>query len=157
MLNLIDQVETLIHEQGGRMTVQRRLILETIQALSGHPTAEEIFLSASEVDESLHLSTVYRTLRWLEEQGLVTPRYFEEDRRQERFDTVNENVQKDHYHFRCQHCQRIIEFSDLQVEAIKKNFSEKFAAEVQQANLVLYGVCEECRQTLAKERISNQE
>ena len=93
----------------------------------------------------LHLSTVYRTLRWLEEQALVTPRWFEEERRQERFDANPDELHGDHYHFRCEICKQIVEFSDARVEEIKRSFAAATGADVAQANLVLYGTCAACR------------
>jgi Fe2+ or Zn2+ uptake regulation protein len=137
------QAELILRNQGGRMTAQRKLILEKLGSMSGHPTAEELFDAVCLEDESLHLSTVYRTLRWLEEQNLVTPRWFEDERRQERFDTQQDEP-NDHYHFKCQNCEKIIEFSDAQVEGIKQSFSLLNGAEVRQASLVLYGICREC-------------
>jgi len=50
------------------------------------PPQKRIFSVVQERDPSLNLSTVYRTLRWLEQEGLVSARRFDEERRQERFD-----------------------------------------------------------------------
>lgn len=139
--------KTILHSQGGRMTAQRKLILEKLDGMAGHPTAEDIFEAVSNEDESLHLSTVYRTLRWLEDQKLVTPSLFQEERRHERFDTRQREINQVHYHFKCQVCEEIMEFSEDQVEVIKHKFAEQHGAEVKQASLVLYGVCRECRKT----------
>lgn len=125
------------------MTPQRQLILETIQEMSGHPTAEEIYELVLSHDSSLHLSTVYRTLRWLEQEGLVTSRLFNEGRRQERFDPA---LPSEHYHFLCTHCKKVIEFNNLLVNAIKAQFELHSGAYVEQGSVVLYGLCRECRQ-----------
>lgn len=127
------------------MTSQRRLILETLFASPDHPTAEEIYLRAREVDASLHLSTVYRTLRWLEEEGLVSARLFEDERRQERFDPVA-NGSEDHYHFRCRACNDIVEFSDPVIDTLKDTYRSRFGGEVDSATLVLYGTCQSCKE-----------
>jgi len=146
MLNsLVEQAENILKSSGGRMTNQRKLILEKIESMSGHPTAEDIFLEASQEDPSLNLSTVYRTLKWLTDQSLITSRRFDEDRRQERFDAVLIESQVDHYHFQCQHCKKIIEFSSDQMEEIKSVFTRNSGAVVFNADLVLYGLCEDCR------------
>lgn len=140
----IDLVTEKLRAEGGRMTAQRRLILEVLEACSDHPTAEEIYMRARESDESLHLSTVYRTLRWLEEEGLVSPRWFDDERRQERFDPVIDN-QGDHYHFRCRICNTIMEFPEPLIEEIKTGYQARFGGRVESATLTLYGVCERCR------------
>ncbi len=146
MLNsLLEQAENILKSSGGRMTNQRKLILEKIESMSGHPTAEDIFMEASQEDPSLNLSTVYRTLKWLTDQSLITPRRFDEDRRQDRFDSTLLESHVDHYHFQCQKCKKIIEFSSNQMEEIKTVFSAKTGAIVFSANLVFYGLCADCR------------
>lgn len=141
---LLQQVMEKLHSDGGRMTAQRRLILEVLESQPDHPTAEEIYLRARESDETLHISTVYRTLRWLEEEGFVSPRWFEDKRRQERFD-MGLDGSHDHYHFRCQVCNQIVEFAEPLVEQIKANYLAQFGGKADSATLTLYGECETCR------------
>ncbi len=125
------------------MTSQRRLILEILQTFSGHPTAEDIYNLARQQDLSLNLSTVYRTLRWLEEMELISPRRFDDDRRSDRFDP---NTPSEHYHFRCQICGKITEFDEELVEQIAQRFEARANARVASVSLVLYGTCRECSQ-----------
>lgn len=142
-LSLIDQITDKLRAEGGRMTSQRRIIVEALLDCPDHPTAEEIFAHARQSDPSLHLSTVYRTLRWLEEEGFVSPRWFEDERRQERFDPVMDEG-NDHYHFRCRICNEIVEFSEPRIIAIKAAYEAQFGGRVESATLTLYGVCERC-------------
>lgn len=142
-ISFLEQVTEKLHAEGGRMTSQRRLILDALASCPDHPTAEEIYVRARELDASLHLSTVYRTLRWLEEEGFVSPRWFEDEHRQERFDTVH-NDSGDHYHFRCRVCNTIIEFPEPLVEAIKTAYQAHTGDRVESATLTLYGVCQRC-------------
>jgi Fe2+ or Zn2+ uptake regulation protein len=141
MPTLEKQVENRLRSSGGRMTSQRRLILQTLQTMSGHPTAEEIYTAARQLDASLNLSTVYRNLRWLEENDLISPRQFEGERVQQRFDPVSP---KEHFHFCCRNCGEIIEFSDAAIDEIHSRFEEQYGAQVNQVSLVLYGICKCC-------------
>lgn len=141
MSDLLLKTQKRIQSQGGRMTPQRRMIVETLQELGNHPTAEEIHAIVSKRDSSLHLSTVYRTLRWLEQEGLVSTHYFG-DERQERFDP---SLPSEHYHFVCSQCRKIIEFDSLLVNTIKAQFELHSGAEVETGSVVLYGVCAVCR------------
>jgi len=141
--SLIEQVQTRLHAEGGRMTAQRRLILETLAACKDHPTAEEIYDFARAAEPTLHLSTVYRTLRWLEEEGLVSPRWFEDERRSERFDPVSQDA-RDHDHFRCRICNTIIEFTDPAIDEHIAEFQRSTGAHVENATFTLYGVCRNC-------------
>ena len=143
---LLDESTERLHAQGGRMTEQRRSILEALEKLHSHPTAEELYDIVREKDPSLHISTVYRTLRWLEQEGLVQARVFDEDCRQERFDP---SYSQEHYHFMCTACKKVIEFDTLLVNTIKAQFELHSGAEVELGSVVLYGLCSTCREKLA--------
>lgn len=142
MENLLHESEKRLNANGGRMTSQRRLILETLESLTSHPTAEELYTLVVQRDPSLHLSTVYRTLRWLEGEGLVKSRIFSEEGRHERFDPANP---KEHYHFFCTACKTVIEFDNLLVNTIKAQFELHSGAHVEIGSVVLYGLCRNCR------------
>jgi Fe2+ or Zn2+ uptake regulation protein len=141
MLDLLQKSQQRLQESGGRMTPQRRLILETLNGLECHPTAEDLFNQARQRDPSLHLSTVYRTLRWLEQEGLISVRRFNEDHRQERFDLA---YPSEHYHFLCTSCRTVIEFDNLLVNAIKAQFELHSGAQVDVGSVTLYGICASC-------------
>jgi Fur family ferric uptake transcriptional regulator len=63
--------ETLLREAGVRITRPRRTIIAILREHPDHPDALEIFRRASAVDPSISLSTVYRTMRLLEEKGAI--------------------------------------------------------------------------------------
>jgi Fe2+ or Zn2+ uptake regulation protein len=146
-MDLVRESTQRLRAQGGRMTSQRRLIVKTLADLDSHPTADELYEIVKERDPNLHLSTVYRTLRWLEEEGLVISHTFD-DTRQERFDTVHSH---EHYHFVCRSCKTVIEFNNLLVNAIKANFELHTGAQVESGTVVLYGLCAKCRQGFESE------
>ena len=142
MDSLLERAANRLQETGGRLTSQRRLIVEVLENLGSHPTAEELHELVKKYDTNVHLSTVYRTLRWLEEEGLVSARVFNGDLRQERFDPV---APSEHYHFVCVNCNKVIEFNTLLVNAIKAQFELHSGAMVETGSVVLYGICSDCR------------
>lgn len=142
--NLVDIAASQLHARGGRMTSQRRLILETLAECTDHPTAEEIYSRARQKYPGINLSTVYRTLRWLEKQGLVNARLFHDERGLERFDPIADHGEVDHHHFRCENCNQIIEFSSVLIDEIKGKFVSDHGGRVIKASLTLYGLCAEC-------------
>ena len=85
---------------------------------------------------------MYRTLRWLQSEGIVASRLFDEDNRQERFDPA---LPIEHHHFKCTACNQVIEFNDPSIEEIKTNFTLQSGARVDSAEIVLYGVCKNCQ------------
>ena len=144
MSNLVAQATTILRANGGRMTVQRRLILETLEALGGHPTAEQVYVAALEQDASLSFSTVYRTLSWLADAGLVSARRLQTGR-DDRCEHFEVSVPVEHYHFICTECGQVTEFESPYIEKIKAQFAEQHQASVKRASLTLYGVCSICR------------
>ena len=144
MSDIVHEFIDRLHARGGRITNQRRLILETLEKMSGseHPTAEELHSIVKQQDENIHLSTVYRTLRWLQNEGIVASRLFDEETRQERFDPA---LPSEHHHFICSTCNQVIEFNDPLIEEIKTNFKAQSGSHVDSAAIVLYGKCKLCQ------------
>lgn len=145
MRDLMIEATATARTGGGRMTAQRRLILRTLNELGGHPTADEICAAARRYDASLHPSTVYRTLAWLEGAGLVDHCHLDAgpiNRHSERFDPV---TPVEHHHFVCTGCGRVTEFEAARVESIKREFAAQHGAAVERSALTLYGLCAGCR------------
>jgi Fe2+ or Zn2+ uptake regulation protein len=136
-----NEVAERLHGRGGRMTPQRRLILDALNCLGGHPNAEQIFDLARQRDPGLNLSTVYRTLRWLEQEGLVSARHFDETGRHDHFDPA---LPAQHYHFVCKVCERVIEFDDPAFETVKSKFELLNKVTVETVSVMFYGVCQAC-------------
>jgi Fe2+ or Zn2+ uptake regulation protein len=141
MSSLVEVAQECLTTTGGRMTAQRRLILETLDGLNGHPTAEELHDLLKPQSPDLNLSTIYRTLRWLEKERLVGSRWFGADR-QERFDLASP---AEHHHFLCSECQTVVEFHSRDIERLKKQFEKEYGVEVEFASVTLHGVCSGCR------------
>ncbi len=143
MSTLYQRALRRLHAQGGRMTRQRRLIIETLAEMSGHPTAEELFARVRVREPRIHLSTVYRTLRWLQEERLIQGRRFEDQPRLERFDP---NLPADHFHFLCRQCGAVIEFDPPpESQAILQRFAARSGCQVTSATMTLYGLCPDCQ------------
>ena len=63
--------EKQLRDAGVRITRPRRVILDILAQTEGHPDALEIFRRSVDIDNSISLSTVYRTMKLLEEQGAI--------------------------------------------------------------------------------------
>lgn len=60
-----------LREAGLRVTQQRMAILSILMDAGDHPNADELLSRARDLDNSMSLATVYRTLSALEEAGLI--------------------------------------------------------------------------------------
>jgi len=142
MGTLIQHASERLRSEGGRMTAQRRLILEALECLGCHPTAEDVYDEVRQRGSGLNLSTVYRTLRWLEQEGLISARRFDDEGRQERFDPA---LPAEHHHFVCSVCKCVIEFDDPLIDNIKAGFENSTRSIVELASVTLYGKCNRCK------------
>jgi len=85
---------------GKRLTRARRLILDVVRASEAHPSAAMIYRDVRRRLPRVSLATVYRNLRMLAAEGLLTERA---DTAGMRFDGNT----ADHDHFTCVTCGRI--------------------------------------------------
>src|SRR5262249_30590229 len=70
------RIERLCVERGLKMTGQRRVIARVLSEASDHPDVEELYRRASVLDARISIATVYRTVRLLEEKGILDRRDF---------------------------------------------------------------------------------
>ena len=71
----MDRLDELCRERGLRLTEQRRIVLEVLEAATDHPCTFEIHRRAS-VGRRIGVATVYRALNSLATAGLVTRHVF---------------------------------------------------------------------------------
>jgi Fur family ferric uptake transcriptional regulator len=72
----VSRIESRCLELGFKMTGQRRTIARVLSDAHDHPDVEEVYRRAVELDLRISIATVYRTVRMLEEQGIVQGRTF---------------------------------------------------------------------------------
>ncbi len=71
MTDLSKTLEELCAEKGMRMTDQRRVIARILQESDDHPDVEELYRRSSKVDPRISISTVYRTVKLFEDEGII--------------------------------------------------------------------------------------
>ena len=121
-----------------RLTNQRRIILEELQSVTTHPTADEIYSMVRRRMPRISLGTVYRNLEVLSSLGLV--RKLENAAGQKRFD----GDMSPHYHIRCEVCRTVGDIFDApDISAIASKVGTNF--EVTGVALEFTGICPECQ------------
>jgi Fur family transcriptional regulator, ferric uptake regulator len=122
-----------------RMTNQRQVILEEIQKVRTHPTADEIYQMVRRRIPNISLGTVYRNLEILHECGLI--KKLELGRSQKRFDGYID----EHYHIRCMQCGKVgdlaMDVSHLLDQASMSGSDFK----ILDHRLEFLGICAECQ------------
>ena len=121
------------------ITKQRQAVLEVIREAEEHLTANQVFDQARRVLPGISFATVYNSLRFLKEQGLIGEVRFGTDAA--RYDRTLER----HDHAICNACGKLIDI-DLPIpgDLLKKGERlSKFKAE--SIEVVLRGRCPDCR------------
>lgn len=87
-----------------RMTGNRQVVLEVLRNTKSHPTAQDVFLSARELQPQIGFATVYRTLDWLVQHSLAQEVYRDKDGAAH----YDANVSR-HDHAICDRCGKILD------------------------------------------------
>ena len=117
-MNSIDY-KTELKKQGLKVTPQRLAVLEAVNALHDHPTADEVISFIRKMYPNVATGTVYKTLETLVGKGIITR--IKTDRDIMRYDGVTEL----HHHLYCKDSGQIKDYSDDELNRILKNYFKK--------------------------------
>ena len=123
-----------IRAAGLRMTGQRRLILRILAEAEDHPDAKAIFQRGFAHDPTLALSTVYRTMKLLEERGAIDRHAFADG--VSRYEHAD---QQHHDHLIDLDTGAVIEFASEEIERLQARIAEELGYDIVKHRLELYG------------------
>ena len=126
--------------QGYRLTPQRMMILEAVEAADDHISAEEIYVQVCARYPHLNISTVYRTLELLKELGLVTETDLGDGR--VRYHSIKKGH---HHHLVCHKCGQITDLDESVLSPLKDILSRDYKFDADLKHLAIFGYCEKCR------------
>ncbi len=126
--------ERHLRSEGVRITRPRRVILSILAETDDHPHAMEIFQRASSIDSSISLSTVYRTMKLLEEKGAIHRHAFAGG--PSRFEQAGA---EHHDHLIDMDTGDVIEFSSERIEKLQDEIARSLGYEIVHHRLELYG------------------
>jgi Fur family peroxide stress response transcriptional regulator len=128
-----------------KLTPQREAVLQVIRDREDHPTANEIFQAARLRLPAISYATVYNSLRFLKEAGLVHEINFGDGA--SRYDRETDR----HDHAICNDCGKLVDFDLPQAAELIQAAARKSKFKAQSVHLTLRGQCPECRKGLATE------
>ena len=136
---MADEKLTAIEEacaaKGMRMTEQRRVIARVLGQAQDHPDVEELYRRASKIDDKISISTVYRTVRLLEDAGIIERHDFREGRA--RYEQMPE---EHHDHLINLRTGEVTEFRSEEIERLQEAVARKLGYRLVEHRLELYGV-----------------
>jgi Fur family ferric uptake transcriptional regulator len=128
-------IEEACAAKGMRMTEQRRVIARVLGQAQDHPDVEELYRRASKIDDKISISTVYRTVRLLEDAGIIERHDFREGRA--RYEQMPE---EHHDHLINLRTGEVTEFRSEEIERLQEAVARKLGYRLVDHRLELYAV-----------------
>ncbi|HEY8225131.1 MAG TPA: Fur family transcriptional regulator [Pyrinomonadaceae bacterium] len=124
---------------GQKLTPQREAVLRVILEREDHPTASDIFEAARQRLPSISYATVYNSLRYLREAGLVHEINFGDSA--SRYDRETDR----HDHAICTDCGSLVDFDLPEAAKLIQAAARKSRFTPESVHLTLRGICPDCR------------
>ena len=116
-----------------RMTSQRQIIIQVIEESDDHPDVDQLYLRSVEFDNTISIATVYRTVKLLEEAGLIERLEFGDGR--SRYEEAGEH----HEHLVDIETGEVHEFYNEELETLKTEIARDMGYDLIDHRLELYG------------------
>ena len=123
-----------------KLTPQRDAVFQVILAREDHPTANEIFEAARQRLPTISYATVYNSLHYLKEAGLVHEIKFGDSA--SRYDRETDR----HDHAICNSCGKLVDFDLPQTAELMQAAARKSRFKPESVQLTLRGLCADCRE-----------
>lgn len=130
--------DDVLRDHGYRITPQRQLVLEAVNAL-GHATPEELLVEVQKTAAAVNLSTIYRTLEVLEAVGLVTHAHIGHGA--PTYHTVDIDT---HIHLVCDTCGQVASVPAKEADPFVALLRDQVGFETDVAHVSLHGQCASC-------------
>ncbi|WP_420239591.1 Fur family transcriptional regulator [Telmatobacter bradus] len=131
---------------GLKRSTQRELILRVFLKSREHLSTEELHALVKRQDPTVGYTTVYRTLKLLNECGLAAEVEFHDGvaRYEHRLNRRN------HHHMICTGCSDSVEFFSPEIEEIEHRIGASFHYATSRHSFQIYGLCEACQEKAKK-------
>jgi Fur family ferric uptake transcriptional regulator len=136
----MNPIEEKCKTKGVRLTDQRKVIAKVMSdskltyGSKDHPDVDELHKRVSLIDKKISIATVYRTVKLLEESGIIERHDFKEGKSR-----YEPSTDEHHDHLIDINSGDIIEFVDKDVEELKNKIAQKLGYKLVDHKLELYG------------------
>jgi len=123
-----------------RNTIQKELILETVQKLHRHVTAEEVCEAVRAEHPTIGKGTVYRNLGILAEEGKIRRVEIPDGA-----DCYDFQLSK-HYHVRCVKCGAVFDVDLKKSDDMTGRIRDTHGIQILDYDILFKGICPNCQQ-----------
>lgn len=136
----LKEFEAICRRRGLPLTVQRRLILQTVLESDDHPAAEQVLESVRQRVPGVSRTTVYRVLDTLVDLGVI--RRLHHPGATVRFDGRTCR----HHHLICKVCNHVADFESAKLDRIALPDVQSLGFQIDDFSVQFIGTCAACRQ-----------
>jgi len=122
------------------LTRQRKVVLDVVRSDDSHPTAAAVFEAARQAMPGISFATVYNSLRYLKQAGLVHEVAFGSGA--SRYDRETER----HDHAICSECGTLVDFDLPGTVGLIRSAARVSRFKAESVHLTLIGLCPGCRE-----------
>ncbi len=122
------------------LTRQRQVVLQAVQQSEQHLTANEVYEAARKLLPTISFATVYNSLRYLKEAGLVSELTF--GNAASRYDRETAR----HDHAVCTACGKLVDIDLPETVELIRAAARRSKFKPESVHLTLTGLCPDCRQ-----------
>lgn len=126
-------IAAICKENGLRLTAPRRIIVKVLSEATDHPDAVELHRRVTRLDPGISLATVYRTLKLLQDKGVLEKHNFGNG--PARFEPAD---QDHHDHLINLETGQVIEFRSDEIERLQEEIARKHGFEIINHRLEIY-------------------
>jgi Fur family ferric uptake transcriptional regulator len=126
-------------KNGLKRSEQREAVVDTFLRSQRHLSVDDLFQLVHKRRPDVGRTTVYRTLKLLQEAGLAQELVLDGQSRFER-----EYNREHHDHFICTYCGEIFEFVSDDIERLQDEIAEKIGFSIEGHRHQIYGACKRC-------------
>ena len=133
-------IEDKCKKKGVRLTEQRKVIAKVMSdskikyGSKDHPDVDELHKRVSLIDKRISIATVYRTVKLLEETGIIERHDFKEGKSR-----YEPSTDEHHDHLIDINSGEIVEFVDKDIEELQNKVAKKLGYKLVDHKLELYG------------------
>jgi Fe2+ or Zn2+ uptake regulation protein len=134
--------------QGLRLTGQRKVLAELLEAAEEHLDAEAVYQRAKSKDASVHRATVYRTLNKLKKLGLVDELDLMHVSGERHYYEIRPSTL--HIHLVCTSCKRVDEPDESFWDDLKRRVEDENGFRPEVVRVEMAGLCAACLRKRAR-------
>lgn len=129
-----------------RNTVQKELVLDAVQSLRSHVTADMVYQFVVKDHPSVGKGTVYRNLNILAEEGAIKRILIPNG--SDRYDfTIT-----DHYHVQCIECDALFDVDMDYIPNMENKIHDTHGIQFLDYDILFHGICKDCQNRMRKEK-----